>query len=379
MTINYITFDSWWDTDVTVLPELCKKHKVRVFNTQGKQNNKYEEKSVPENATIYTETFPYRGRDLRNIPYVIRVLRRILAASRDKQSVNVFLGNGNPIFMFLSLLLLPPARTIISKHDYKSHGDMKGMGNMLGRIEELYYRRFCFFHFHSESQKQLFCADYPDKKAFSTEMPLKDIGDPKRPLPDDDRVRLLFFGQVRGYKRPEMLIKAASAVGGKRLLVTFAGKIYAPNNNNAAYEKELTDMMRDKEMFDLHFDFIANADIADYFSSSDFLVLPYDSATQSGPSLVAVNYGLPIICTDTIPFRRLVKDGQNGFMFKVGDEKGLEKVLAKVARMSRAQIDDMKNCQREFREQYKAATVIGKEYDSFIKEQMKISDNENNI
>lgn len=31
MVINYITYDSWWDTDITIIPELVKEYHLNVF------------------------------------------------------------------------------------------------------------------------------------------------------------------------------------------------------------------------------------------------------------------------------------------------------------------------------------------------------------
>lgn len=44
MVINYITYDSWWDTDITIIPELVKKYHLNVFVLSPFDNCKYPQK-----------------------------------------------------------------------------------------------------------------------------------------------------------------------------------------------------------------------------------------------------------------------------------------------------------------------------------------------
>ena len=47
MQINYITYDSWWDTDVTVLPDLAKSFNISAFCLSPVKGAKYPTKELP--------------------------------------------------------------------------------------------------------------------------------------------------------------------------------------------------------------------------------------------------------------------------------------------------------------------------------------------
>ena len=59
-----------------------------------------------------------------------------------------------------------------------------------------------------------------------------------------------------------------------------------------------------------------NDEIILYFQEADYLVLPYDESTQSGPLLIAYNYNIPVIASDIELFKTMVCDKQNGSYLK---------------------------------------------------------------
>lgn len=53
MVINYITYDSWWDTDITIIPELVKKYHLNVFVLSPFDNCKYPQKKSDKMLNWY--------------------------------------------------------------------------------------------------------------------------------------------------------------------------------------------------------------------------------------------------------------------------------------------------------------------------------------
>lgn len=66
---------------------------------------------------------------------------------------------------------------------------------------------------------------------------------------------------------------------------------------------------------------IDNNEIAEYYLNSDALVLPSYSEGRSSVIQEAMAFGLPILCSDILPNKELVKEGVNGFLFGLGDTK----------------------------------------------------------
>ena len=347
MTINYITYDSWWDTDTTIIPVLAQTAEVHVFCLNPGKELKYKDKKVPENVSLVQVTQKYRDRDIRSIWIAIKYYMMAFLFSKKKDDVFFFIPGKNPFLLLLVLLLASKNRTIISSHNYLEHGDNNSLGGSLGAsLKKRMYEKFRFFHFFSRSQLDLFKKDYPSKKAFYTDMPLKDYGSATQVVRSDDKITLLFFGLIRDYKRLDWLIKAVKTVDSNRLRVVVAGKVTDRDKD------KYTTMIGSSNNFSLHFGFVDNKEIPGYFINSDFLVLPYDSATQSGPSLIAVNYGIPIIASDVPTFRSIIRNGKNGYLFRTDSFDDFCNVLKHISAMNHEEIESLKEGQRRFRTEY---------------------------
>ena len=73
--------------------------------------------------------------------------------------------------------------------------------------------------------------------------------------------------------------------------------------------------------------YVPDNKVGEYFSKSDILVLPYTSATQSGPIQVAYNFNTPVICTDVGGLPELVINNKTGFVVPSKNPKALADVI----------------------------------------------------
>ena len=357
MTFNYITYDAWWDTDKTIIPHLLKDYEVNVYVLTPKNHPKYNHKEI-ENVNLFVDTvFPYRDRDIRSAWFAIKYFYKLHSTVKRKGCVNYFVLGQNWYLLLMILFFLSSKNTIICLHNFDEHqdGDQRRFSPMT-IVKNAFFRKFLCFHFHSRRQHELYQNKW-GKNSFYTAMPLKDFGLPKK-CHDNNKIYLLFFGMVRGYKRLDLLIEAMNMVSSDKLKVIIAGKCDNP--------EKYTKMMNDDKKFDCHFSFIDDNEVANYFIESDFLVLPYNDATQSGPSLIAINYGIPIISSDVEAFCDIVKDGYNGFTFKNGSAFSLAKVLAKVEKMQLEEIELLKRNQTAFKMEYMKQNDIANKFSTFI-------------
>jgi glycosyltransferase involved in cell wall biosynthesis len=78
--------------------------------------------------------------------------------------------------------------------------------------------------------------------------------------------------------------------------------------------------------------YVPESDIADLFSTSSVVVMPYDSATgSSGPAHQACEYGVPMVSADLSDFRTMVADEDMASSFyKTGDAQDLACKLVEV-------------------------------------------------
>lgn len=73
--------------------------------------------------------------------------------------------------------------------------------------------------------------------------------------------------------------------------------------------------------------FIPDAEIRSLFASSDVVVLPYLSATQSGVVPLAYYFAKPVIATDVGTLREYVKHEHTGFIVRRGDPQALASAM----------------------------------------------------
>ncbi|MDE6921268.1 MAG: glycosyltransferase family 4 protein [Lachnospiraceae bacterium] len=138
---------------------------------------------------------------------------------------------------------------------------------------------------------------------------------------------LLFFGFVREYKGLEHLIAAMPQVrrrlGNVRLII--AGTFGRDRDRylDLIDERQVRDCIRVVDGY------IPDNEVERYFAACDVVVLPYESATQSGIIQIAYGFGKPVIATNVGGLPDVVMDGQTGYIVERGDEKQLADAIVK--------------------------------------------------
>lgn len=340
--INYITSDKWWDTDVDVLPSLCEEYSVNVFcYTQTFKGcaQKFKTKFCSKAKKFYNWKMPFRTNNplafVLNFWYFFKVLR----VSRQKGAINYYVYGSHSLFMNLFLLFFSTHSTIVCFHNYVEHSGKNSP------LKQRFLKKFKYFHFHSEIEYLQFKNDHPQKKAFFSQMPPKDFGEPHNINSIKKNTKtLLFFGLIKPYKRLDLFISAA-----KSFLKDNCTFLIVGNCDNWESYSELIEKCDNIEA-DIRF--VGNDEIPDIFTKSDVLILPYDDATQSGPSLIAINYGLPIIASNLQAFRNFVMDGVNGYLFEKGDVNDLIKQIRRFLSLSEKESDIMHDNQLKLKQKF---------------------------
>lgn len=143
--------------------------------------------------------------------------------------------------------------------------------------------------------------------------PQVDQGAARRKLGVDEKARvLLFFGFIRKYKGLDLLLEALSGdwMQASNVKLVVAGEWY---DNPDAYKSLATKNGLDGHIV-WHDHFIAEDDVATYFSAADAVIQPYRNATQSGISALAYAYGRPLISTNVGGLSEMIDDGKTGYL-----------------------------------------------------------------
>lgn len=189
---------------------------------------------------------------------------------------------------------------------YMIHDVLVHSGTHNGWLRQLFtdftIRMNKYFITFSKSQKNILLDRYgKNKDVFATHLSVKDFGKPTVARPVyGDVVKLLFFGRIEYNKGLDILIDGLEKMYGKgckKMELSICG--------NGSYWKDCEKRIKDIEQYNLQVRYIDNAEIPNLFASHHFLVLPYRDTTQSGPLMIAANYGLPLFAANHGSFKEI--------------------------------------------------------------------------
>ncbi len=133
---------------------------------------------------------------------------------------------------------------------------------------------------------------------------------------NDEKINFLFFGSINKYKGIGVLLEAYKDISlrSKNATLTIAGK-----GDLTEYSEQFKTLK-----VDIINRFIEDSEIASLFSAPNrVLVLPYIDATQSGVALIAMEFGVPIIASNTGGLKEQLFDGEVGTFFEPGNHQEL--------------------------------------------------------
>ncbi len=147
-------------------------------------------------------------------------------------------------------------------------------------------------------------------------------------ISSDEKV-LLFFGFIRKYKGLKYLInalpKCVSEIEKLKLLIV--GEFPDENTRQDYFDEIEKNNM--KEFIKIYDGYIPDDEVEKFFVASDVVVMPYESATQSGIVQIAYGFEKPVIVTDVGGLPEVVADGVTGYVSKHCDVNSLSENIIK--------------------------------------------------
>ncbi len=167
-------------------------------------------------------------------------------------------------------------------------------------------------------------APHPVYDYSAPDRPRPAVAEARRQLDLPERARvLLFFGFIKPYKGLIHLIDAAATLrdhfgpDGVRILVV--GDVYG---DRRPYEQRIA-ASGAADVIRFHPHYVADEEVEPWFVAADLVVLPYESATQSGIVQIAWNYDRPVVTTRVGGLPEVVHDGETGFLVPPADPGAL--------------------------------------------------------
>jgi glycosyltransferase involved in cell wall biosynthesis len=142
---------------------------------------------------------------------------------------------------------------------------------------------------------------------------------------DDEPVRVLALGMVRGYKGYDLLLEAARAV--PQICVTIAGEQWGSAGERV---RELAADPTLAGRVTVIAGYVPGVDVPALLAANDVLALPYRHATASQNVFLGHAHGLPVLATSVGTFADEVRDGVDGVLVPPADVEALTSALRRL-------------------------------------------------
>lgn len=167
---------------------------------------------------------------------------------------------------------------------------------------------------------------HPTYNAFKFEDMTKQKGRELLRLSAEKKV-LLFFGFVREYKGLKHLIRALPFV--RKQLDDVTLLIVGDFGDEKQVYLDLIQSCRVGDLLEIHDGYIPDKEVEKYFAASDLVVLPYESATQSGIVQIAYGFEKPVIVTNVGGLPDVVTDGKTGYVVEAQNPEKLAEAIVR--------------------------------------------------
>jgi len=232
----------------------------------------------------------------------------------------------SPFYSFILFFIKRNFSTLAICHNVSQHEETF-LDNFLRKI---FFRNVDSFLVHSRSDYEKLKSLVSNKKIILGFHPVYDMFKSNSNFNVKNNFRIFFFGYVRDYKGLIYLLRAMPKIlKNLNVKLIIAGEFWeskkASTNittkfvtgkkviSRRDYINEIKNLgLNDNvEIIDKY---ISNEEVGDYFAKSDILVLPYVSASQSGPVQVAYNFNIPVIVTNVGGLPDAVIEGKTGYV-----------------------------------------------------------------
>jgi len=310
MTIYYLSTTFFSDTDLNVLKNIVKGHKVIYTVIFSKSNANYSKEELQIYCDQYNIEFipvqlKYRHRNPLNLIAFLKIIQSIKQSNADI----LYAFDFNELYLNTVLYLFQKTNnTIIGVHDVQNHSGTKNSA-VSGFAKNLLLRKFKYFQTFSKVQQNILLSRNQGQQVFSIPLGLKDFGPKPEVSKPEAFTSFLFFGNVMPYKGLANLISCINQLAQKysNFRLVIAGR--APN-----WAQEYAPLITAHANISANIGFINNEDIPTYFSHADYLILPYKDVTQSGPLTIAYQYNVPVIATNLEGFREFIYPDETGYL-----------------------------------------------------------------
>lgn len=136
---------------------------------------------------------------------------------------------------------------------------------------------------------------------------------------------LLFFGFVKKYKGLKNLLYAIPMLKERypEIKLLIVGEF---DQDREQYTNIINELQIENELIVVD-RFVPDEEVETYFAASDLIMLPYESATQSGIVQMAYGFEKPVVVTDVGGLPDVVKDHQTGYVVPANNPQAIAEAV----------------------------------------------------
>lgn len=155
--------------------------------------------------------------------------------------------------------------------------------------------------------------------------------------PPVHRGRVLFFGRINPYKGIDNLLEIV------RLCPTIHFDVIGRVDPQV---QDLVNILAKEKNVYLNTEYVTDEEMKKAFCQCDWVLLPYNSASQSGVIIDAYKYSRPVIAFNVGAIQEQVANGKSGYLIPFGDNKKIAQRLKEALQMN--QLDYQKICKSAY-------------------------------
>ena len=164
--------------------------------------------------------------------------------------------------------------------------------------------------------------------------------------------RVLFFGRINPYKGADNLLEIVRLCPDVQIDVV--GRV------DPQMQDVVNQLAKEKNV-KLNNDYVTDAEMRETFVNSDWAIVPYNSASQSGIIIDAYKDSRPVIAFAVGAIPEQVEAGKSGYLVEAGDNKKFAEMLMDAMRMSNAEYDSMSRYAYQYgSKKYAASGAVGR-------------------
>ena len=158
--------------------------------------------------------------------------------------------------------------------------------------------------------------------------------------------RALFFGRMNPYKGVDNLLEIVKLCPDVQF--DAVGRV-------DPMVQDLVDQLKALPNVTMNNGYVTDDEMAEAFINADWIVLPYNSATQSGVIIDGYRYGRPCIAYSVGAISEQVSEGVSGFLIEPGNNKAFAKKLREIVQMDEQSYEKLSLSSYDFGSQKYAA------------------------